>query len=69
MANGRSWMTEPHLLFIKELRLWILKVPSLDGSGELLCLEKEEVNGQWSSCTQTTQQTGASMYIFLNAMV
>ena len=29
-----------------------------DGSGELLCLEKEEVNGQWSSCTQTTQQTG-----------
>ena len=46
MANGRSWMTEPHLLFIKELRLWILKVPSLDGSGRTTMLG--EGGSEWS---------------------
>ena len=39
-------MTEPHLLFIKELRLWILKVPSLDGSGRTTMLG--EGGSEWS---------------------
>jgi len=47
MASGRSWMTVPRSLCIKGQRLWIRKVPSLDGSGGLLRMIGEG-GSEWS---------------------